>query len=101
MFSQKSEIGAFNRFIDSISPQPNDCWDWTGTIGSGGYAGFVGNMMAHRWSYQFFNGPIPAGLDVDHICRNRKCVNPDHLEPVTRSENMLRAHRAKRERVAA
>lgn len=48
-------------------------------------------LLAHRWSYEFHVGPIPEGLDLDHLCRNRGCVNPDHLEPVTREENIRRA----------
>jgi hypothetical protein len=45
---------------------------------------------AHRWSYEHFVGPIPEGLHIDHLCRVRRCVNPDHLEPVTPKENYLR-----------
>src|SRR5699024_1617461 len=47
--------------------------------------------LAHRVSYETFAGPIPEGLDLDHLCRNRSCVNPEHLEPVTRSENLRRS----------
>jgi len=47
-------------------------------------------LLAHRWIYEQVVGPIPAGLDLDHLCRNRWCVNPEHQEPVTRRENLLR-----------
>lgn len=69
------------------------CWEWQATVNWGGYGQFSmngGHMMAHRASYILHCGPIPEGLDLDHLCRNRKCVCPDHLEPVTRSENLRR-----------
>lgn len=47
------------------------------------------NIYAHRWSYEYFNGPIPDGLVIDHLCRNRWCVNPDHLRAVTHRDNLL------------
>jgi hypothetical protein len=47
-------------------------------------------VLAHRWAYEHFIGPIPAGLEIDHLCRVRHCVNPAHLEPVTKSENRRR-----------
>lgn len=50
------------------------------------------NRYAHRYSYVKFRGAIPEGCEIDHLCRNKKCVNPKHLEAVTRSENMLRAY---------
>lgn len=71
----------------------DDCWNWIGAINSGGYASFFNGkkvMSAHRWSYEHFVGKIPAGLDIDHLCRNRRCVNPEHLEPVTRQVNVRR-----------
>lgn len=68
------------------------CWIWTGSIDRDGY-GYLHDGRrhnAHRWTYEKFVGPIPDGLEIDHLCRVRPCVNPDHLEPVTRLENNLR-----------
>ncbi len=77
-----------------VMPEPNSgCWLWMGHIDAGGY-GWVAyhgrDQRAHRASYEAFRGPIPTGLEIDHLCRVRCCVNPDHLEPVTRSENVKR-----------
>lgn len=69
------------------------CWEWTGWK-SKGYGAFrtptKHHVSAHRWSWEHLVGPIPVGLDLDHLCRNKRCVNPDHLEPVTRKVNLLR-----------
>lgn len=72
-----------------------DCWNWTGLIDARGYGQMrlrYGDAArkAHRLCYEQFVGPIPEGLQLDHLCRNRLCVNPDHLEPVTNRENTLR-----------
>ena len=71
------------------------CWTWTGYINHNGY-GRVRHegrqRQAHRWSYELFVGPIPERLVLDHICRNRACVRPDHLEAVTQSVNVLRGN---------
>ena len=69
------------------------CWLWQGYKNPKGYgiAGHNGKICrAHRVMYEELVGPIPEGLDIDHLCRVRHCVNPDHLEPVTRRENILR-----------
>ena len=74
------------------------CWLWTGTKQKNGYGsfGFKGRTVrAHRWSYEFHVGQIPDGLHIDHLCRVRNCVNPEHLEPVTHAENMRRAREAR------
>lgn len=71
-----------------------ECWPWTAsTAGNQGYGRIrVGerDVLAHRFAYELLRGPIPEGLDIDHLCRNRRCVNPAHMEPVTRTENTMR-----------
>lgn len=69
---------------------PNECWPWTGVIGRDGYGKFRGTS-AQREVYQALVGLIPDGLELDHLCRNRSCVNPAHLEPVTHRENGARS----------
>lgn len=70
------------------------CWLWLGHIDSKGYGRIAtwrnGTIFAHRLAYELTNGPIPVGLQIDHLCRVPACVNPDHLEPVTGRENTLR-----------
>lgn len=68
------------------------CWEWTGSKSGDGYARFTfpGGNYAHRFSYETYIGSVPDGLVLDHLCRNTGCVNPEHLEPVTQRENILR-----------
>lgn len=70
------------------------CWRWTGALNSEGYgrlrADGKQSKAAHRKVYELLVGPIPEGLTLDHLCRNRYCVNPDHLDPVTLKENLAR-----------
>lgn len=78
-----------------ISPEPNTgCWLWTGKTKPNGYgdANTPGSKSAsaHRVIYEFFRGPVPRDLVVDHLCRTPACVNPDHLEPVPQRTNLMR-----------
>lgn len=69
------------------------CWEWLAYRGRDGYGQFgVGRVVkrAHRVAFELARGPVPDGLTLDHLCRNRGCVNPVHLEPVTAGENVLR-----------
>jgi len=71
------------------------CWNWNGAATGFGYGRFWGGNtyeLSHRWSYMHFVGPIPEGLTIDHLCRNTRCVNPSHLEPVTMRENIMRGN---------
>lgn len=92
-------MGANNKassFDDSFEVNPvNGCWEWIRVLKPQGYGQFGKGALAHRISYEKHKGKIPDGLQIDHLCRNRKCVNPDHLEAVTASTNTLRGDRPK------
>lgn len=84
-----------------IDPE-TECWNWLLGKDSSGYGltkivvdGVRRTIGAHRAVYQENKGPIPKGLELDHLCRNRKCVNPNHLEPVTDTENARRGDATK------
>jgi hypothetical protein len=76
------------------------CWNWKGAVLGGGYGNWTTArlrgypQLAHRFAYEYLVGPIPDGMVLDHLCRNRICVNPDHLEPVTQQVNVLRGERS-------
>lgn len=89
------------RFWEKVDKTPS-CWLWTGAISGGtGYGSFATmlgrnerkGVGAHRWAYEALVGPIPEGLVLDHLCAVRRCVRPEHLEPVTIGENNRRGSR--------
>lgn len=91
-----SDIDRFWSKVDR-SGGVDACWQWNGTNQAGGYGVFAivrpgnkSNYIAHRVSYFIAHGGIPDTLVIDHLCRNRRCVNPDHLDPCTIGENVMR-----------
>lgn len=96
----KSSLTILERFEAKFERKgADDCWLWTAATTHDGYGNFGSGINvtgAHRWSYMLYVGPIPAGLHVDHLCMVRNCVNPAHLEAVTRQENVRRAVEARR-----
>jgi hypothetical protein len=85
---------ATERFFTKVV-HAGPCWLWTAARSGNGYGVFsptkTTKMAAHRFADQALIGEIPSGLDLDHLCRVRDCVNPTHLEPVTRAENLRRS----------
>lgn len=102
--NQYTRLTAIDRFFSSLETI-DDCWLWHKSNRSNGYVDFMENkkrIRAHIWAYLYFVGEYNRAMDLDHICHNdtnctggnscvhRRCVNPAHLEPVTRSENARR-----------
>lgn len=87
-------LEAQNIVADRVTIDPaTECWEWQGSTQSSGYSrlSYRGRTwLGHRFSYEAFHDDIPNGMQIDHLCRNRICLNPDHLEPVTQRTNILR-----------
>jgi len=82
----------YDSLLDGVVLDRGGCWIWCGKTTSDGY-GLVANRktkLVHRVVYEWLRGLIPKGLTLDHLCRNTRCCNPDHLEPVTVRENIYR-----------
>ena len=93
----RKSIPVSERFAAMVSPEPNSgCWLWLGCVDPNGYArmydGVSGGRPVHQVAYEIHKGPIPENLHIDHRCRVRCCVNPNHLEAVTQLENTRRGH---------
>ena len=79
-------------FWTKVEPEPNSgCWLWMGYTNRDGYGTFS-RRLAHRFAYELYRGPIPAGLTLDHLCRMRSCVNAAHLEICSQRANVLRGN---------
>ncbi len=91
--SQRPET-VVRRFWERVHKKgPDECWPWAQAVSSTGYGQFQlfhHRVLAHRFAYEMAYGAIPSGLQIDHLCRNRACCNPTHLEAVTLRENVLR-----------
>ena len=97
MVAKVQNLTAAERFWPNVV-KAGACWLWTGYIKPNGYASFypgggrhVAKVYAHRFSFEQVNGPIPDGMEIDHTCNIRSCVNPAHLEMVTHRTNLDRA----------
>jgi hypothetical protein len=98
---RKEEIPPIMRFWQKVSIQENGCWLWDAGISNHGYSEFSldGKMIkGHQFAYEHFRGSIPEGLEPDHLCRNRACVNPWHMELVVHIENCNRGEVGKHNR---
>lgn len=90
----KLDLSNIESFWLRVGPGEGGCWLWRQSLSVSGYGSLFledgRRVYAHRFSYELANGPIPAGLVIDHLCRNKRCVRPEHLEPVTQAVNTLR-----------
>lgn len=95
-FDRTSLTRTVRTYIIDCPDEGCDCWVWTGSTDTSGYAKFKlrgRTVITHRYVYQHFFGEIPDDLTVDHLCdRHRHCVNPAHFELVSRTENSIRAN---------
>lgn len=94
--SVSPELAVAHRLLRKATLLSDGCWAWNGTSLPRGYGltSYHGrNVLAHRLSYELFVEPIPAGLIVDHKCRNPRCVRPDHLQAISQQENVERGKR--------
>ncbi len=85
-------INPIIRFLSKITIKDNGCWEWISSLNVDGYGKFYDGKIkyAHRFIYEYFYGQICPDLTIDHLCRNRACVNPVHMELVTIQENIKR-----------
>lgn len=84
-----------NMILDHVAMGPRGCWIYTGALDANGYGERImvnyRRQAPHRWTYEMPRGPIPDGLQIDHLCKTPRCVNPDHLEATTARINVLRS----------
>lgn len=96
-YNKIKPLAPIELFWRHVECEPNSgCWLWTGALYPGGYGKFAcDSWLAHRFSYEYFVGKIRKGLEIDHLCKVRSCVNPKHLEAVTnRVNNIVRSNSA-------
>jgi hypothetical protein len=99
--SKKITASIQERIRNTIAIDDSGCWIWKASVGRSGYGRLrMGGKTreVHRLAYEAYRGPIPEGLEIDHLCRVRRCVNPDHLDLVTHAENVRRGLVGSRER---